>query len=360
MYDKIDIYIPDFEVINCLEVDNYCLFESNSSFVKKGEWGACKYHLMNDKKGANSHEMTFEIVRKTSGENVFPPVLHIYGSLRKWYYGALSMDDLTRYDTFMALKCLAESIGLTYEEFASHPLSSVEIALNLDFAGLRYYEVASQICYFKDSRYRSGEWDENYKRFRTAKFSGKIYDKVDEIKKSMNKGRTPIEIKGQDKFLSLYGNRNILRVEFKAHGGANRVDKYLKIRTVRDLFERYNYAAVAWMNHTKKFGFKGGKLLPFAPKTKSAKDVTDYIRLRGLWGIDDSELQAILSQVPAQARKDVRNSIKRLRAKMPDAVDLRKIFLQTAVTHFAAQISKSQRQYIGEMKGAVPATLLQS
>ena len=351
MYDKIDIYIADVELINALET---YVFEGNDSFVKIGELYACKYLLMNDKKGANGHGMMFEIKRKTNGDNVRPPVLHIYGSLRKWYYGALSMNDLTRYDTFVALNRLAENIGLTYEKFALYPLSSVEIALNLDFAGLKYYEVASRICSFKDSRYRSGELDENYRRFKTAKFSAKIYDKVDEIKKSMKKG----EKIGQDKFLSQYGKANIIRAEFKAYGGANKVSRYLGISIVGDLFDRYNYAAIAWINYMKKFGFKGAQLLPFTPKERSAKEVTDYIRLRGLFEIGDLEVQAILSQLPSQARKDARNSIKSWRARMPDAVDMRKMFWRIAVKHFVTQISKSQRQYIDKTKVAVPPTLL--
>lgn len=145
MYDKIDLWITDPAIIYHYEANGFRFFTNNASFVKVGSYDEGKFLLKNKRSHANQHALTVQIVRKVHGDAVAPPALHISGSLRQWYYGALSMKDLTRYDTYLVLNRLATELDLSYAELARLPLSSVEVGLNLDLGDMKPVEVFSRI-----------------------------------------------------------------------------------------------------------------------------------------------------------------------------------------------------------------------
>lgn len=338
MYDKIDLYSYDRGLID--RVEN--AMTSNPAFVKVGNYSECKYLLMSRKAHANKHGLTVQITRKTRGDDVAPPLLHISGSIRKWHYGSLSMNDLTRYDTMIVLNRLADELVIPYSELNELPLSSVEVGLNLDIGGLRCEDIRSRLCSFRDSRYKPTE----YKTFKTKKTSAKMYDKVQEMRATIYK--TPDKI-GVDRFENQYGKKRILRVEYKVYGGANLIDGFFGIRTVGDMVEQYNRVALKWLQYSLKFGFKGTDMLPLTLTKKSAKEVMDYLKCRGLLDIGEVELDSMLDRLPAQARKDVRSAIKTLRDKMPDAINVKQVFRQIATRHFVQQFNNSYRQYYDEI-----------
>lgn len=350
MYDKTDLRIYDMQIIETVEES----IKNNPAFVQIGNYYEYKYLLMNGKTHANAHGLTVQITQRTRGDSVAPPMLHIWGSIRKWALGALSINDLTRLDTLEVLHKLAEQLGIPYLVLKKFPLSSVEVGLNLDLGSLDCENVKSRICSFKDTRYKCMD-AEGYKVFKTGRTSGKIYDKVNETRKVISK--MPDKL-GADRFENLNRGKKILRTEFKAHGGANSVSRFFGIRTVGDMVDLYNRVALKWLQLTLKFGFKGTDLLPFTPVKKSVKEVTDYIKCRGLLDIGEVELQVILSRLPAQARKDVRNAIKATRERMPDALNARELFRRIAKAQFAEQFNRSYRQFPAALDGTHSPTLL--
>ena len=337
MYDKIDIRITDTRLIEQVEKT----INSSYSFEQIGNYFEYKYRLMNDKKHANAHSMMVQITQKTRGDSTAPPVLHIWGSIRKWFKGALSVDDLTRCETYLALTRLADELGISYDVFRMLPISSLEAGLNIDLGKLRCEEVKSRIGYFKDGRYECVD-AKGYKSLRTGKFSAKVYDKVQEIRETIAK--MP-DKHGSERFERQHGRKQILRVELKAHGGPKAVEKYLGVRTVGDLVDRYHWVILKWLQNANKFGFKSANILPFMPEKYSSKEVMDYLKCRGMLDVSDVELQAIMSRLPTQARKDARNAIKGLQGKMQDAQNVRQLFRRIAKKHLVQQFNKSYQQY---------------
>lgn len=350
MYDKTDLRITDMHIIETVEES----IKNNPAFVQIGNYYEYKYLLMNGKTHANAHGLTVQITQKTRGDNVAPPLMHIGGSLRKWALGALSMNDLTRLDTLEALHKLAEQLGIPYLVLKELPLSSVEVGLNLDLGNLDCEDIKSHICSFKETRYKCMD-AEGYKAFKTGRTSGKVYDKVKETRKVISKMSDKL---GADRFENMNRGKKILRTEFKAHGGANSVSRFFGIRTVGDMVDMYNRVALKWLQLALRFGFKGTDLLPFTPVKKSAKEVTDYIKCRGLLDVGETELQAMLSRIPAQSRKDARNAIKAMRAKMPDAINVQQLFRRIAKKQFAVQFNRSHHQFPAALDGAHSPTLL--
>lgn len=343
MYDKIDLWITNPGIICRYEADGFRVFTKNPSFVRVGNRDEDKFQLKNKKLHANQHALTVQIIRKTHGDAVAPPVLHISGSLRQWYYGALSMRDLTRYDTYLVLNRLATELDMSYAEFAELPLSSVEVGMNLDLGDIKPTEISSRMSSFKDSRYRPGSWDNNYKRFKTGKFAAKAYDKVKETKLRMKRIKAN---HGKERFMNDFGNKNILRLEFKAHGGPSKMIQYFRIATVGDLVMGYNRAATAWIRYTRMMRFKGVNLLRLTSEDKSLKGVSDYIWLRGLMDITDEEMQSILGELSIQVRRDVTRKIRKQREKMPDSINVKTLFQRTANRHLIEMLRESQREWI--------------
>ena len=350
MYDKIDLYITDTRIIEQVEK----MMNSSYSFEQIGNYWEYKYMLKNDKKHANAHGMMMQVTRKTRGDNIAPPTLHIWGSIRKWCKGALSVEDLTRCETYLALTRLAEELGIAYDIFRKLPVSALEVALNLDLGELHCEEVKSRIGYFKDGRYKCVD-AQGYKSLRTGKFSAKVYDKVQEIRKTTTKMS---DKHGVERFERQHGRKQILRVELTAHGGPKAVEKYLGIKTIGDMVDRYHWVILKWLQNVNKFGFKSANILPFTPKKNSSKEFTDYLKCRGMLDIGDVELQAIMARLPTQSRKDVRNAIKVLQGKMQDAQNTQQLFRRIAKRHFVQQFNKSYQQYREYPVGKSSPTLL--
>lgn len=350
MYDKIDLYISNPDIIGIVET----AIKSSPAYVQVGNFYEWKFSLMNGKTHANAHGLTVQITEKTKGDKIAPPMLHISGSLRKWFHGALSMADLTRHDTWVVLHRLADELGIPYDEFREVPISAIEVGLNLDIGKLHCEDIKNCICSFKDGRYKCTDI-EGYKSFKTNKASAKVYNKVNEICESVKKRADKL---GTERFENTYRKKNILRTEFKVYRGANSVHGYFGIRTVGDMVDRYNWVALKWLQLALKFGFKGTELLPLTLKKKSAKEVTDYIKYRGVLDIGETELEAILARLPAQARKDVRNAVKLIREKMPETVNIKARFRQIAKGQFVQQFNRSYRQYSDAMGELQCPTLL--
>jgi hypothetical protein len=227
------------------------------------------------------------------------------------------------------------------------------VGLNLNIGTMLCNDFKSRINSFRDPRYKRMD-AEGYRLFKTEHNSAKIYDKKNEIRKRINKMK---DKQGAQHFESRNPD-NILRVEFKSHGGANAVGLFLKVWKVGDMVDRYKQVELAWLRHATSFGFNSTEVLPFAAVKKSSKEATDYLKLCGLRYLGDEGLEAILSQLPVEARRDARRSIRQLREQMPDTINIRRTFRQIAVKQFYNHHVKSRQQYDSEMGTAKSLTLL--
>lgn len=343
MYDKIELRIRDAKIMKHFETNGFSIFKRNPSFIRVGNATDRKYRLINRKEGDNLHYLTVQIVQKVYGEQISSPELYISGSLRKWHLGALSLRDMTRFDTLQVLKCLAQELEIPYADFVRLRLSSVEVGLNLDMGKVKPFEVLSRMRHFKNSRYMPAMYDENYVRFKTSYFTAKAYDKIEEIKHR----KTSREKKKN--WGDLYKERNILRLEFTVRGGASKTNAFFRITTLEDLVTHYNWVAAAWSKYCRSFRFEGKNILPFTPKERSLKEFSDYLLQRGLMDLMvHNEFPKILTGFSSQAKKDVSKKTRKLIEQMPEVIHIRRVFRQTVRRHFVDLLRTSQPEWVAK------------
>lgn len=94
----------------------------NCQLVKSRE--AFDTYLLKGRSHIAPHPLKLLYAKKTGK-------LYIKNSLRKWYHGKISMLDLTSKTLIMALKHLAASLNISYEELGQGRITQLEIGLTL-------------------------------------------------------------------------------------------------------------------------------------------------------------------------------------------------------------------------------------
>ena len=224
--------------------------------------------------------------------------MKIYGSIRKWYYGATSLDDLTKTDLEKAWRKVAKRLGISFDTLRTFEISVIEIGLNVPF-DMECVEMIHRIRAFKSKCYELNDSRPTCRKFVSGFFTAKIYDKIAEI----NKDNRNVLIRNPD----LYPEKNALRVEFTLKGGRRKVLSRLKVGTLGGLLEEYTRIVNFFWRNCQAFAFDNiGRRPSFRPKRGSLKELTDFILMLGLASLSHTELEGYAGLLSKGAQRDFR------------------------------------------------------
>lgn len=217
MTDKIDAKSYDMVIYYAILSKR----ESSNFSPMKENW---KYKIFNPNMSTQHSYMTVlfnEYVNKETG--VVTNSIGIIGSLRKWYFGELSLEDFTERTYYKALNLFAQTIGISTEELYSFTLSMIEVGINCRL-DVDVNVIKKDVYQFRDSRYRP-RLDEFSIYFKTKKkiLSLKIYDKYQEIYDKCIPKR--IKSHEEEEFVRMHQHKNNIRIEFSVRGGQDLINK---------------------------------------------------------------------------------------------------------------------------------------
>jgi len=279
----------------------------NDSFIKarpryfKFRCPNC-YLISNGMGGDSEAFMTIEI-RKG-----FYDDCRIFGSIRKWYHGALSENDLHWEEFIKGINTLEQILELPEKTLYKWGISKLEVGLNAKIPYDSTY-VKTQIVGFKRSSYKIGDF-EGYRKFATKSQDriAKIYDKKTEISKKIGLIKS-IE---EEQFIQRTKNHNIFRPEFTVQKGKANVRDDIGIETIGDIVVHYPRLLAYFLRQIKCFQFKNKPDFEFKPEKGSVMEFTDYllnvaINYLGAVGVRDA-----ISQLAPNYQSDARRKIKKL------------------------------------------------
>lgn len=260
------------------------------------------YLISNGMGGDNEAFMTIEIRRGLYSD------CRIQGSIRKWYLGALSENDLRWEEFIEAIDALEQILELPEKALYKWGISKLEVGLGAKIPYDSTY-VKTQIIGFKRSSYKIGDF-EGYRKFATKNqdIIAKIYDKKTEIRKKIGLIKS-IE---EDHFIERTKTFNIFRPEFTVQKGKANVRDDIGVETIGDIVAHYPRLLAYFLRQIKYFQFKNNSDLEFNPIKGNVKEFTDYllnvaINYLGAVGIRD-----VISQLAPNYKSDARRKIKKL------------------------------------------------
>ena len=260
------------------------------------------YLILNGMDGGNEAYMTIELTRGHYEE------CRIYGSIRKWYHGALSDKDLRRNEAKDAFTQLAEKLEISYEDLCKFSLSKIEIGLNCKMAYDSTY-VKTQIVGFRSTSYKIMD-GEGYRLFstKTKDKTAKVYDKKNEIRSKMKliKGVKELDFIKQSKGL------NIFRCEFTVQNGKAKLKKELGIETIEDLITHYPRLLAYFLRNIGFFQLNDNSRLEFKPIKGTMKELTDYLLRDSINTHGAVGVRGLISQLTPESRYEARKKIKKL------------------------------------------------
>lgn len=279
----------------------------NDSFVKarprnfKFRCPNC-YLISNGMNGENEAFMTIEIRKGYYSD------CKIYGSIRKWYHGALSESDLRLEEFIKAIGALEQILEFPEKELYEFSLSKIEVGLNAKIPYNTSF-VIMQIVGFKRSSYKIGVF-EGYRRFATKSQDriAKVYDKKTEIRKKIGL----IKSTEEEQYIMRVKDQNIFRLEFTVQKGKANIRDEIGIETIGNIVAHYPRLLAYFLRQIKCFQFKNNPDFEFKPKKGSVMEFTDYllnvaINYLGAVGVRD-----VISQLAPNYRSDARRKIKKL------------------------------------------------
>ena len=214
------------------------------------------YRILNGMNGGNRTYMTIQFTCGYYNE------CKIQGSIRKWYLGGLSDDDLSWNEFNEAINLLAERLEIAPEVFYRFTISKLEVGLNGKIPYDSTY-VKLQIVGFRSALYTPLN-GVGYRQFssKSKNFIAKIYDKKAEIR-SRIKGL--IKDCDDEQFIKQTKQLNIFRVEFTVQNGNGKIDKRFKMKNIGDVMKHYPRLLAFFLNHIKQFQFNDKASLEFVP-----------------------------------------------------------------------------------------------
>ena len=253
-------------------------------FVAELNWLSGKRYdrllLNNGKSGTDRENLKIEFERDS---------MTISGSIRKWYYGASSLDDLTKTDLEKAWRKVAAWLGISFDTLRTFEISEIEIGLNVPI-NMTCTEMVHRIWGFTSKRYKLKESSSECREFVLACHTVKICNGIDEIN-----GNVLIR-------------RNILRVAFLSGDGRRSVLDRLKAGTLGELFDGYYIRAVNYFwRSCREFLFDTlGRRPSFRLKRGNLKELTDFILMLGLASLSHTELEGYAGLLSKEAQRDFR------------------------------------------------------
>lgn len=244
----------------------------------------------------------------------------IHGSIRKWYHGALSDNNLRWDEIGEAFRLLAQRLEITFEELCRFTLSKVEIGLSgkIDYDSTY---VKSQIVGYRSTSYKVLD-GEGYRQFATKNKDviAKIYDKKNEIRNKIGL----IKSSDEKEFIEKAKALNIFRPEFTVQNGSSKVKARIGIKTIGDMIKHYPRLLAFFLRNIKLYQFNDKPDLEFHPTKGSLKEFTDYLLTYAINDLGTVGVRDVISQLAPSYRSDANKKVKKLQVNTGVNNQLRK------------------------------------
>ena len=306
------------------------------------------YLISNGMNGGNKAYMTIQFSCGYYNE------CKIYGSIRKWYLGGLSDNDLSWDEYDEAINLLAKRLEIPTEVFHQFTISKLEVGLNGKISYDSTY-VKTQIIGFRSKPYKLLD-GEGYRQFSTTSKNlvAKIYDKKAEIR---TKIKGLIKECDDEQFIKQTQKLNIFRVEFTVQNGNGKIDKRFNMKTIGDTIKHYPRLLAFFLNHIKQFQFNDKPELEFIPTKGSVKELSDFLicyatNKLGAVGIKDT-----ISQLSPKAQREAWRKIRKLQVNTGRKNQLKKDVigaLQNQSVDLFRSDEYKRRIHIQKFQGKIP------
>jgi hypothetical protein len=222
MVDKIKIVLP-------YKANSYQGLPKSKIMLPDEERGLTSYHF----KVWNSyrdHYLDLTVVPNSE--------MILDGSIRKWYYGKITIKDLSFEDLLDCLRRIANIMKFDFTSFLDCKIRSVEIGKNIR---VNYPSISLLLCFLRHPRIKMVDSRNTSKTFRGRNFSIIIYDKLEEMKAHRIKAA------------KIYQRRfNIIRYELKIRS-MSAVQYKIRMRaTLKNFLQSYDRMLLLWLNEYKK------------------------------------------------------------------------------------------------------------
>ena len=283
-------------------LDNFCLRSNDYSIIK---------HL--DKSFFEKRKFIFEkiynqnayfLYNPEDSSNKSPLRIQIYDeggciiitrSIRKWHFGEKSLQDLDLKTFIDAIKILSSALEIPFELFCQFSFSMAEIGLNIKVSE-ECSNILDMIVGFKSSCYETATYS-GYKKFKTASFEIKLYDKLNQIIGKKNQ-RKFIKSTKETEFINKNEHKNCLRVELKISHGKN-LTKRIGYKTVGEMINNFNELYLYFWVSIQDLQFSEiyTKIPIFDSENKSDKEFMDYLKIVGINMIGIEKINQMVSKL---------------------------------------------------------------
>ncbi len=273
------------------------------------------YLISNGMSGGNEAYMTIEL------QSGYYQGCKIHGSIRKWYHGALSDNDLRWDEIEEAFRLLAKKLEIDFDDLCKFTLSKVEVGL-CGKIGYDSTYVKSQIVGFRSASYKVLD-GEGYRQFATTKSKdmiAKIYDKKNEIRTKIGF----IKSSDEKEFIEKAKALNIFRPEFTVQNGSSKVKARIGIKTIGDMIKHYPRLLAFFLKNIKLYQFNDKPNLEFYPIKGSGKEFTDYLLTYAINDLGTVGVRDVISQLAPNHRREARRKVKKLQVNTGVNNQLRK------------------------------------
>jgi len=286
--------------IGIWSIKNYLFMHLNKNFFAERNGIFIKfnndytYKLINPHNRSNDAFLRIEI-------NEYGTYFKIVGSLRKWFYGSQSLKDFTIMDFVEAIALLSSTLEIPFDQFCEFSISMIEIGKNIKVSE-KCSNILNMIVGYKSSSYDPATY-RGYKRFNTANFGIKIYDKPAEILKQKAKHRF-MKTVDENNFITENLNKNWLRVEFKIKKGKNLM-KRIEVKTIGELIDNFNKLYIFFWENAQMLHFSEiyNEIPVLNEENISDKKMNDYLRVVGMHALGLDAVCQLLSKLKNRGLK---------------------------------------------------------
>ncbi len=255
----------------------------------------------------------------------------ITGSIRKWYLGNLSMDDLSKDSLYEALSLIAKELNIPIHNLLSFNISKIEVGLNMKL--ISENKILNKIVGFKNAYFEPALYRHSRSYF-SANLKFTIYRKAAEIIKRIQKNKQGIRTEEERTFKRMNINNESLRIEYKILGGKKEVAERLDIEkaTFKEILENYDKLYHFFWTNCQHINVhsKTDKALTFNEKKYTRKNLHEYFEYIGMYTLGlDTCLEMAHSSNDRGAKRNIQNCWEKYHTKLNDpyskAIFLRQI-----------------------------------
>lgn len=317
MIDNCSLVCFDWDIIKHLG-PNY--FEVNNAYQKIMNQEN-SYKLYNGKTGIDCHFLKIMMMPEVKK-------IIIIGSIRKWYYGASSLNDFSKNDLYECYQLLANLLSLEISDFLKFWINSIEIGLNIT------YNQNITLLFNKATRYKSQSYakktDENSIKFYTPNESIILYNKTEEIISQIKRKKIVKSDVEKEYLQKVLKPKKIIRVEIKFQGGKSKINEKIKIENLSELLENYNYLFDIYWKNVRKLEFGGyNKDLMFCPQKGTIKELSDFFMKYSLNKLGYEGINSLIMQLEKPVRRQAkRQFVKKLDTLNVSSINYKNLLLQ--------------------------------